>query len=158
MSKPTYRIVDVNADNIDDIGLVWKPDRQQEEGYQHKLAWVKDRFNEGLEYRVLLVDEGEKDLSYGGMVEFIPGEKCWRGISAPDYMVIHCIYVVERARNKGYGTQLLKECISSAREKRMHGVSVMTITEGSWSPRKDLFVKNGFKKVDELPPNFELQP
>jgi hypothetical protein len=38
----------------------------------------------------------------------------------------------------------------------MDGVAVITITKGGWSPKKDLFIKNGFEKVDELPPNFEL--
>ena len=32
----------------------------------------------------------------------------------------------------------------------------MTITSGGWSPKKSLFIKNGFKKYDELTPNFEL--
>ena len=72
MSQPSYRIVDVNADNIDDIGMYCSRSKQKEEGYQRKLAWIKDRFKEGLEYRVLLVDEGKKDLAYRGMIEFMP--------------------------------------------------------------------------------------
>lgn len=118
MPKPSYRIVDVNADNIDDVGMYCSRSKQKEEGYQRKLAWIKKRFKEGLEYRVLLVDEGKKDLAYRGMIEFMPGEKCWRGINAPNYMVIHCIWVIGRHKNKGYGTKLLKECINSAKEKK----------------------------------------
>jgi hypothetical protein len=38
----------------------------------------------------------------------------------------------------------------------MHGVAVLTIIRGGWSPKKDLFINNGFQKYDELPPNFEL--
>ena len=97
MSETVYKIVDVNADNIDEIGLYCSRSKHKEEGYQRKLAWIKDRFKEGLEYRVLLVDEGRKDLAYRGMIEFMPGEKCWRGINAPDYMVIHCIWVIGRS-------------------------------------------------------------
>jgi hypothetical protein len=59
-------------------------------------------------------------------------------------------------KNKGYGTKLLQECINSAKKKRMYGVAVMTIRSGGWSPKKELFTKNGFQKYDELPPNFEL--
>ena len=156
MSETVYKIVDVNADNIDEIGLYCSRSKHKEEGYQRKLAWIQDRFKEGLEYRVLLVDEGRKDLAYRGMIEFMPGKKCWRGINAPNYMVIHCIWVIGRHKNKGYGTMLLHECINSAKEKNMHGVAVITIKKGGWSPKKDLFIRNGFKKVDELLPNFEL--
>ena len=71
-------------------------------------------------------------------------------------MVIHCIWVIGRHKNKGYGTKLLQECIDSARRKKMQGVAVLTITSGGWSPKKDLFVRNGFEKYDKFPPNFEL--
>jgi GNAT superfamily N-acetyltransferase len=154
--KPSYRIVTVNADNVDDFGLYCSRSKSKEMGYKKKLAWIKQRFGEGLEYRVLLVDEGKKDMAYRGMIEFMLGDKCWRGIDAPNYMVIHCIWVIGRHKNRGYGTKLLHECINSAREKKMDGVAVMTITKGGWSPKKDLFIKNGFEKVDELLPNFEL--
>ena len=156
MSLPKFQIVKVNAGNIDDIGLYCSRSKHKEEGYRRKTAWIKDRFKEGIEYRVLLVDEGRKDLAYRGMIEFMPGEKCWRGIDAPNYMVIHCIWVIGRHKKKGYGTKLLHECINSAKEKKMNGVAVMTITSGGWSPKKTLFIKNGFKKYDELPPNYEL--
>ena len=143
MSEAMYKIVDVNADNVDEIDIYCSRSKHKEEGYQRKLAWIKDRFEEGLEYRVLLVDEGRKDLAYRGMIEFMPGEKCWRGINAPNYMVIHCIWVIGRHKNKGYGTKLLQECINSAKEKNMNGVAVMTIKKGGWSPKKDIFIKDG---------------
>jgi L-amino acid N-acyltransferase YncA len=152
----SYQIVAVNADNIDDVGLYCSRSKSKEMGYQKKLDWIKQRFSEGLEYRVLKVDEGRKDMAYRGMIEFMPGSKCWRGIDAINYMVIHCIWVIGRHKNKGYGTKLLRECINSAKEKKMDGIAVMTITKGGWSLKKDLFIKNGFEKVDELPPNYEL--
>jgi hypothetical protein len=37
----------------------------------------------------------------------------------------------------------------------MNGVVVMT-SEKTWLPKKDLFIKNGFEKVDSMPPHFEL--
>jgi len=147
----SYRIVAVNASNVDDFGLYCSQSKSKEMGYQKKLAWIKQRFSEGLEYRVLLVDEGKKDMAYRGMIEFMPGDKCWRGIDAANYMVIHCIWVIGRHKNRGHGTKLLHKCITSAREKKMDGVAVMTITDGGWSPKKDLFIQNGFGKVDELP-------
>ena len=76
MTNPVFQIVEVNKENVDEVGLYCSQSKAKERGYRQKLAWVKERFNEGLEYRVLLVDEGSKELSYRGMIEYMPGEKC----------------------------------------------------------------------------------
>jgi len=68
-------------------------------------------------------------------------------------MFIHCIWVVGKNKGHGYGSKLLQQCLNDA--KGMNGVAVMT-SEKTWLPKKDLFVKNGFKKVDSMPPYFEL--
>jgi hypothetical protein len=41
------------------------------------------------------------------------------------------------------------------RRERNDGVAVVT-SAGTWLPRKELFLKHGFEKVDTLPPDFEL--
>ena len=71
-------------------------------GYQNKVKWMKERFKEGLKYKVLYVKEGNKETSRG-MIEYIPGEYNWRGIQANGWMVIHCIWVVGKAKGKGKG-------------------------------------------------------
>lgn len=156
MMRPSYKIVEVNVNNVDEVGMYCNQSKRKEEGYQRKLTWIKERFREGLEYRVLLVDEGKKNYSYRGMIEFMPGTHCWRGINAPEYMVVHCIWVIGRHKNQGYGSQLLQESINAAKEKNMSGVAGMTIKKGGWLPKKELYLKNGFEKVDELADNYEL--
>jgi len=84
----TFKIVEVTSDNLDEIGLYCSRSKHKEQGYQKKLEWARERFKEGLEYHVLLVDEGRKDMAYRGMIEYIPAENCWRGINAPGYMAI----------------------------------------------------------------------
>jgi hypothetical protein len=97
-----YKIVDVNEENIDAYGLLCFQSKKKTDGYKKKVEWVKQRFSEGLCMKLLLVEEGAKrGFRTRGFIEYIPGEYSWRGISADGYMVIHCIWVVGRARGHG---------------------------------------------------------
>ncbi|MFX1601294.1 MAG: GNAT family N-acetyltransferase, partial [Promethearchaeota archaeon] len=127
----------------------------KEVGYQNKVKWIKERFKEGLKYKLLLVKEGERETSRG-FIEYIPGEYTWRGIQADGWMVIHCIWVIGKHKNKGYASKLLEECIKDAKETNMNGVVAMTAEKGGWLPNMRLFIKNGFEKVDELAPYYGL--
>jgi hypothetical protein len=72
-------------------------------------------------------------------------------------MFIHCIFVGFRKdyKGKGYGMQLLNECIADARSANMHGVAVVT-RDGTWMAKKEFFLRNGFAVVDTAPPDFQL--
>lgn len=148
--NPLFQIQQVTSENLEQIGLYCSRSKYKELGYKNKLRWIQDRFQEGLEYYVLQVDEGRKDLAYRGMIEYIPAEKCWRGIKAPGYMAIHCLWVVGRHKGKGYGSLLLDRCIDSAKSKEMYGVVGMTTRKGGWLPKKNIYIKHGFKETDEL--------
>jgi L-amino acid N-acyltransferase YncA len=149
------RIIDINENNISKYGLFCKKSQKKQVGYQNKVKWIKERFKEGLRYKLLLVKEGEKETSRG-FIEYIPGEYNWRGIQAINWMVIHCIWVIGKHKNKGYASQLLEECIKDAKKRKMHGVVAMTAEKGGWLPNMKLFIKNGFEKVDELEPYYGL--
>lgn len=149
------RIIDINENNIREYGLFCKKSQKKEIGYQNKVKWIKERFKEGLKYKLLLVKEGEKETSRG-FIEYIPGEYNWRGIQADQWMVIHCIWVVGRHKKKGYASKLLEECNKDAKEANMNGVVAMTAEKGGWLPNMKIFVKNGFEKVDELDPYYGL--
>ena len=149
------KIVDVNENNIDEQELFCKKTKKKLAGYQSKVRWIKERFKEGLKYKLLIVKEGNKETSRG-MIEYIPGEYNWRGIQADGWMVIHCIWVVGKHKNKGYASQLLEECIKDAKKAKMHGVVAMTAEKGGWLPNMKIFIKNGFEKVDELDPYYGL--
>jgi len=152
VEESAYRIVDVNEANIDEYDVLCYKSKKNTDGYRNKVRWVKERFKEGLRLKLLLVKE-RKGFTSRGFIEYIPGEHTWRGIDAKGYMVIHCIWVVGKNKGKGYGTKLLEQCLNDA--KGMNGVAVVT-TESTWLPRKGLFIKNGFEKVDTMPPYLEL--
>ena len=149
------KIIDINAENIDSQELFCKKTKKKMLGYQNKVKWIKERFKEGLKYKVLYVKEGNKETSRG-MIEYTPGEYNWRGIKADGWMVIHCIWVVGKAKQKGYGDKLLKLAIEDAKKQDMHGIVGMSAEKGGWVPKKKIFLKNGFVKVDEIEPYFSL--
>lgn len=158
VGEPAYRIVDVNASNLDEFGMLCLKSKKNTEGYKDKVKWIKERFEEGLRLKLLLVKERRGRLKKScftsrGFIEYIPGEFTWRGIDAEGYMVIHCLWVVGRNRRQGYGTKLLEECIKDA--GGMKGVAVVT-TNRTWLPKKDIFAKHGFERADTMPPELEL--
>jgi GNAT superfamily N-acetyltransferase len=154
MGESDYRIVDLDETNIDKYGAFCLQSKKKSKGYRDKFEWIKERFKDGLRLKLLLVYEGTKrGFRARGFIEYMPSKCAWRGIKADRYMVIHCIWVVGKSKGHGYGTKLLEDCLTDA--KGMNGVVVMT-SEKTWLPKKDLFIKNGFEKVDSMPPSFEL--
>jgi len=152
--EQSYKIVDINEENIDKQGLFCLQSKKNTEGYIKKVEWAKERFKEGLRIKLLLINEGPKrGFRSRGFIEYIPGEYTWRGIAARGYMVVHCIWVVGKNKGHGYGSKLLEHCLNDAEE--MYGVAVVTSGRG-WLPGVKLFIKHGFEKVDSLPPDFEL--
>ncbi len=146
------KIVDTNADNILKYGVCGYKNIKRA-GYPEKIEWLKERFMEGLRIKTLY---SENDGTQG-MIEYIPGEYCWRPVEADGYMFIHCIFsgFKRTYKGKGYGSLLLKECLEDAKKENMHGVTVVT-RKGSFMAGNELFVKNGFEVVDTAPPDFEL--
>lgn len=146
------KIIDTNIDNIQEYGVCGYKNIKME-GYRRKLEWLKMRFKEGMKIKMILSETHGAQ----GMIEYIPGEFCWRVVDAKEYMFIHCIFLgfKKEYKGKGYGTLLIKECLKDAKQQKMKGVAVVT-RKGTWMAGKEVFLKNGFKSVDTAPPDFEL--
>lgn len=142
-------IVDINLSNVDKLGFFCCMSKPDSAGHGEKLAWVKERFSEGL--RIKVIQRGGR-----GFIEYIPGKMAWRGIDAPAYMVIHCIWVVGRAKGKGSGKALLDACIRDARAAKMQGVAVVTARGKVGFADTDFFVHNGFHVVESTPSGMDL--
>jgi len=151
----TYEIVIVTPDNLDRYDLFCKKSKPKEACYQNKLAWYREQFKHGLRIRLLMVDEGKPEKVSRGFVEYVPAENGWRVLSAPGYILIHCIWVVGRHKKKGYGAELLRHVLDDAKVKGKNGVVVLVST-GNWAPSPAFLEKYGFVKVDEVSPSFQL--
>ncbi|MUG65096.1 GNAT family N-acetyltransferase [Paenibacillus campinasensis] len=143
-------IVEVTADNIQDKGFFCMRSKPKTEGYQRKQEWLLRRFEEGLKLKII-----EEDGYPRGFMEYTPIEFAWRGVTGENYLFIHCLWIVGRGKGKGYGKQLLNDCIEDARRSRKSGVSIMTSSQ-TWLADKSFFTKQGFELVDQTPSGFEL--
>jgi L-amino acid N-acyltransferase YncA len=141
-------IIDVTAENVDKSGFFCFMSKKKAPGYARKLDWLKARFDEGMKLKML--GGGAR-----GFIEYIPGEYAWRPVEAKGYAFIHCLWVVGQSKGKGYGAQLLEECIRDARQSGRKGVAMVT-SSGNWLASRDLLEKHGFESVAEAEPSFDL--
>jgi L-amino acid N-acyltransferase YncA len=144
------RIVTVDASNVAEEGFFCYKSKPKSEGYRRKMAWLEERFAEGMQIKILY--EGKRSV---GFVEYIPGEFAWRAVDAKGYIVVHCLWVVGSGKKKGYGSRLLEACVREAHERQKHGVAMVT-SSGNWLAGSKLLLRNGFESVDQAPPSFEL--
>ncbi len=146
------KVIDTNSDNILRIGVCGYKNINTP-GFPEKVGWLKKRFAEGLKIKTLYSDKDKNQ----GMIEYIPGEYCWRPVEAAGYMFIHCVFVgfKKAYKNKGYATMLLEECFRDAKSENMYGVAVVT-RKGPFMVGNEFFLKNSFEIVDKSLPDFEL--
>jgi len=144
-----YEILDTNAGNIDGCSLC-RYKHASNLGYRRKVNWLKQRYAEGLRYRVLRLEK------FGdiGMIEYALGNHAWRPVEAEGYLVVHCLMVNSEHKGKGLGTLLLDSCLRDAKKSKCRGVAVVTSSD-SFMAKRDLFIKAGFVSVDTSPP-YEL--
>jgi hypothetical protein len=148
---PGYNIITVNLDNVEEYGFFCVKNKNHP-GYLAKLKWLQQRFKEGMRIKLMLTGNGQQV----GFLEYISGEYTWRIVNAPNYLVIHCIWVnSNKFPPKGKATALLNDCIKDAESNGKTGVAVVS-SDGTWMANKSLFLKNGFEQVDEAEPHFQL--
>ncbi|AUO08947.1 GNAT family N-acetyltransferase [Paenibacillus sp. lzh-N1] len=122
---------------------------QKAPGYVQKLNWTEKEFTQGLTYIQL-----RKDNKPVGFIEYALGEQAWRAVHADGYLVIHCIWIA--VTGLGLGSQLIQRCIQDAITLGKKGVAVFTNIDTSWAPGPEIFLKNGFRHVEDAPYSFQL--
>ncbi len=147
---PLVEIVTVDAENVAELGFFCRKSKMKTEGNQRKLDWTDDVFADGLGIEVL-----SEDGRSVGFVEYTLGEHAWRAVHAAGYLLIHCIWVVGRAKGNGFGATLLKNVEAKARELGCAGVAMVT-SSGVWLASNELLVEHRYESVDEAPPSFQL--
>ena len=140
----------VDGTNLTERGFFCRKSKMKTVGNRRKLGWASHGFENGLGIDILYEDGRSV-----GFVEYARGEHAWRAVHAPGYLVIHCIWVVGRAKGKGHGTALLERVEARARDLGAAGVAMVT-SSGVWLANAGLLLQHGYQSVDEAPPSFEL--
>lgn len=143
------QIIELTEENVSSEGCYCLRSKPQSPGYLGKNEWLQNTFDKGLKY-VKLLENGKQ----AGFIEYVPIEHSSRVIYGENYLVIHCLWV--GIAGKGYATALIQHCIEDAKQQNKDGVVVLTNAETSWTPSKDIFIKNHFVEIDKAPYGFEL--
>ncbi len=152
MQNLKAKIIDITPDNILSHGICGYKSLKRE-GFPEKVSWIKENSANGLKIKSILTpDDGVQ-----GMIEYMPAESAWRPIEAKGYMFIQCLFsgFKSKYKNKGYGGNLIDECIIDAKQQKKNGVVVVT-RQGSFMIGSEIFLKKDFKVADKAEPDFEL--
>jgi len=133
----------VGPDNLLECGIGCVTNSKHP-GFASKVAWLQERFAEGLRY-LLFKDAEGKPLAF---LEYVPGEYAWRRVAAQGWLFIHCLWVYPRGQKVGgLGSRLIQRCVDEAHRTGAVGVATLA-SDGPWMAGPQVFARFGFERVD----------
>lgn len=125
-------------------------DKKCAESYELKKQWLKTEFDNGYIFRRL--DERAKVF-----IEYVPAEKAWVPVIAPNYIMIGCFWVSGKFKGHGHGKALLTEVIEDARNQGKSGlVTVVGTKKYHFMSDTKWLLRQGFKIVENISSGFSL--
>ena len=125
-------------------------DKKCAESYEAKKAWLKREFENG--YVLCRLDERAKVF-----IEYVPAEKAWIPVIAPNYLMINCLWVSGQYKGKGYAKALLQTAIDDAKAQGKDGlVTVVGTSKFHFMSDTKWFLQQGFETVEKLSYGFSL--
>jgi GNAT superfamily N-acetyltransferase len=120
--------------------------KQHQEGVDRKKAFLSCGFKQGLVFR-------KYDVRGKVFIEYAPAEAAWRPVVAPDYLVIHCLWVSGRYQGRGLGRELLEYCLDDVGERR--GVVAVSGRRPYLTDTR-FYLHQGFDLVEHTDTGFDL--
>lgn len=137
-------IQDVQTSNAAERG-VYCSKNKKDAGFKAKIQWIQSAGTHGYGMKIVADEKGKQQ----GFIEFMDSEDAWRPISASNYIFIQCIAFMSKAlRNQGLASSLLEQVEAIARKNGKSGLCTMS-SDGPWMADRRLFIKNGFKLIEE---------
>ena len=125
-------------------------DKKCKDSYELKKQWLKREFDNGYVFRRL--DERAKVF-----IEYVPAEKAWLPVEAPNYLMINCFWVSGQYKGKGYAKALLQSAIDDAKRQGRDGlVTVVGTTKLPFMSETKWLLRQGFETVEKLDYGFSL--
>ena len=144
-------IITVDSTNIDAEHICCAiASKKSDTRAELKKDWLKQRFADGLVFKKLNV-RGKV------FIEYIPAEKAFAPITAPNYMYINCLWVSGKYKGQGHASRLLNECIKDAKAKGKSGlVALSSSKKKPFLSDPKFYKKKGFIVGDTASPYYEL--
>jgi ribosomal protein S18 acetylase RimI-like enzyme len=117
-----------------------------QEGVDRKKDFLARGFKEGLVFRKF-------DARGKVFIEYAPAEAAWRPVVAPDYLVIHCLWVSGQYKGRGLGRELLRYCLKDIGERA--GVAAVSGRRPYLTDTR-FYLHHGFEVIDRTETGFDL--
>lgn len=125
-------------------------DKKCAESYEMKKAWLKNEFDNGYVFRRL-------DARAKVFIEYVPAEKAWIPVDAPDYLMINCFWVSGQYKGNGHAKALLQSAIDDAKAQGKNGlVTVVGTKKFHFMSDTKWLLGQGFETVGKLSDGFSL--
>lgn len=145
------KFITLNQSNIDDEHICCAfSDKKCKNGYELKKSWLKNEFKNGYVFHRL--DQRAKVF-----IEYVPAEKGWVPIVAPNYLLINCFWVSGKYKKQGHGKNLLNFALEDAIKQNKDGlVTVVGTKKYHFMSDTKWLLKQGFETIEKLPTGFSL--
>ena len=125
-------------------------DKKCQNSYESKKSWLKKEFDNGYVFRRL--DERAKVF-----IEYVPAEKAWIPVVAPNFLMLNCLWVSGQYKGKGYAKALLQSAIEDAKQQGKEGlVTVVGTAKFPFMSDTKWLLRQGFETVEKLSYGFSL--
>lgn len=125
-------------------------DKKCSEGYEMKKEWLKQEFDNGYVFRRL-------DARAKVFIEYVPAEKAWIPVDAPNYLMINCFWVSGQYKGNGHAKALLQSAIDDAKAQGKNGlVTVVGTKKFHYMSDTKWLLGQGFETIEKLPDGFSL--
>lgn len=146
-----HKYITISKENIDAEHICCAfSDKKCKESYELKKEWLKKELDNGYVFRRL--DERAKVF-----IEYVPAEKAWVPVNAPNYLMIGCFWVSGKYKGKGHAKALLKMAIDDAKSQGKSGlVTVVGTKKFHFMSDTKWLLEQGFTTVEKLSNGFSL--
>lgn len=125
-------------------------DKKCSDGYEMKKAWLKNEFDNGYVFRRL-------NARAKVFIEYVPAEKAWIPVDAPNYLMINCFWVSGQYKGNGHAKALLQSAIKDAKAQGKNGlVTVVGTKKFHFMSDTKWLLSQGFETIEKLPNGFSL--
>lgn len=143
-------LITLNKDNLEKEHICCAISNNNDIQVSSKKAWLNKRFDDGLVFT-------KGDVRGKCFIEYIPAEKAWYPISAPDFMFINCLWVSGQYKGQGISSLLLDSCIKDSKEKGKTGLVILSTKKKlPFLADPKYLAYKGFQIADQANPSFLL--
>jgi GNAT superfamily N-acetyltransferase len=145
------KIIKLDKSNIDKEHICCAfSDKKCSEGYALKKDWLKKEFENGYVFRRI-------DARAKVFIEYGPAEKAWAPVTAPDYLLVNCLWVSGQYKGQGYGKELLRLAVEDAISQGKEGlVTIVGTSKFHFMSDTKWLLKQGFETCEKLSSGFSL--